>query len=85
MVVNEDYIVSNIKGLRDGLELGCGYGDFILRLLKKGFNVYGVDTCSSCVEYANNLFRDEGFGERCYVMNAESLSHSMMNHSILYM
>jgi len=73
MVINEDFIVYNIRGLKSGLELGCGYGDLLLKLLKMGFNIYGIDICGYCVDSANRIFRDHGFGERCYEMYAESL------------
>ena len=74
MMIKEDFITSNIKRLKNGLELGCGHGDLVLKLLKMGFNVYGIDICGYCVDRANEMFRRNGLGKRCYKMSAESLS-----------
>jgi len=84
MPINEDYIISRVDGLRDGLELGCGYGDLMLRLLRLGFNVYGVDICGYCVEIANEKFRRYGYGDRCYKMSAESLSFPESSFDFIY-
>ncbi len=83
-MIKEEYVYANIRDLRRGLELGCGYGNFMLRLLKKGFDVYGIDICDRCVKHANDLFRDYGFGERCYVKNAESLSFHDNSFDFIY-
>ena len=83
-MIEKEYVYVNIRELKRGLELGCGYGDFMLRLLKMGFDVYGVDICSYCVKYANNLFRDHGFSERCHVMDAESLSFHDDSFDFIY-
>jgi ubiquinone/menaquinone biosynthesis C-methylase UbiE len=83
-MIGEKYIESHIRNLKIGLELGCGYGGLMLKLLKAGFEVYGVDICEYCVNYANRVFRENGFDERCYVMNAESLSFPDNSFDFIY-
>ena len=52
------------KGLPDSksiIDLGCGTGNFTIRLIDKGYNVEGIDFSESFVDYVkkNKLFKIE--------------------------
>ena len=47
------------KGVRRILDLGCGTGRHLLFLLKKGFEVYGLDGSPNGLEIAKNWLIDE--------------------------
>ena len=47
------------KGVRRILDLGCGTGRHLLFLLKKGFEVYGLDGSPNGLEIAKNWLTDE--------------------------
>ena len=49
----------NEKGVRRILDLGCGTGRHLLFLLKKGFEVYGLDGSPNGLEIAKNWLTDE--------------------------
>lgn len=83
-MIDDKYIYMHLKGLKYGLELGCGYGDFMTKLLRIGYKVYGVDKCSYCIKYANRSFRNSGFNSLCYRMYAESLSFSDETFDFIY-
>jgi len=47
------------KGVRRILDLGCGTGRHLLFLLKKGFEVYGLDGSPNGLEIAKNWLSEE--------------------------
>ena len=47
------------KGVRRILDLGCGTGRHLLFLLKKGFEVYGLDGSPNGLEIAKNWLTEE--------------------------
>ena len=47
------------KGVRRILDLGCGTGRHLLFLLKKGFEVYGLDGSPNGLEIAKNWLAEE--------------------------
>ncbi len=47
------------KGVRRILDLGCGTGRHLLFLLKKGFEVYGLDGAPNGLEIAKNWLTEE--------------------------
>ena len=83
-MISDEYIRIHIKGLKLGLELGCGYGDFMIKLLEEGYSVYGIDKCGYCIEYANRVFKERGFDKLCYKMSAESLLFSDAYFDFVY-
>lgn len=44
-----EYIAQVVKVGRKLLDVGCGYGDFLLKMQKKGWDVYGIEPFSDAV------------------------------------
>lgn len=67
------HVLTHVKPADDVLELGCGYGRIIERLLKIGCNVVGIDISKDSLELARASFRREPL---CHLfqMNARSLA-----------
>ena len=50
-----DYVASSIQPSDRVLEMGCGYGRILPRLLKTTSNVVGVDTALSSLQYGRTM------------------------------
>jgi 2-polyprenyl-3-methyl-5-hydroxy-6-metoxy-1,4-benzoquinol methylase len=53
-----------LTGVRDAFEVGCGEGVLSMELLRRGWDVRGVDLEASVVGVANDTAVAQGFGRR---------------------
>ncbi|NVM43324.1 MAG: class I SAM-dependent methyltransferase [Candidatus Lokiarchaeota archaeon] len=59
------------NGIRRVLDLGCGTGRHLLFLLKKGFEVYGLDGSPSGIEIAKNWLAEENLSSELVCQKIE--------------
>ena len=59
------------KGVRRILDLGCGTGRHLLFLLKKGFEVYGLDGSPNGLEIAKNWLTEENLSSELTCQKVE--------------
>ena len=59
------------KGVRRILDLGCGTGRHLLFLLKKGFEVYGLDGSPNGLEIAENWLTEENLSSELTCQKVE--------------
>ncbi len=59
------------NGVRRVLDLGCGTGRHLLFLLKKGFEVYGLDGSPSGIEIAKNWLAEENLSSELVCQKIE--------------
>lgn len=60
-------------GAREAFEVGCGEGVLSLELLRRGWNVHGVDLEDSVVRQANAAAAAAGYGERFHAADLYEL------------
>ncbi len=60
------------KGVQRILDLGCGTGRHLLFLLKKGFEVYGLDGSPNGLEIAKNWLTEENLSSELTCQKVES-------------
>lgn len=67
-----EFVLSKIKASSMVLELGCGYGRVLKKLMKKAGTVVGIDTSYASLRLAQEIRRDNHY---CYLflMNATKL------------
>ncbi len=53
------YISQVVKEGRKLLDVGCGYGDFLYKMQKRGWNVYGIEPFSDAVKGARERIGEE--------------------------
>jgi len=59
------------KGIRRILDLGCGTGRHLLFLLKRGFEVYGLDGSPNGLEIAKNWIKEENLSSELVCQKIE--------------
>ena len=57
------------------LDYGCGRGRSVLKLIDKGFNVYGVDSDKSVLQNGYRLFIQHGYNPEKILFHADSLKN----------
>ena len=67
-----DYVLSKVKPGASVLELGCGYGRVMKKLLEKTKNVIGIDSSPNSIAHAKKYLRGKS-GWQVFVMNAVDL------------
>lgn len=67
-----NFVLGKIKPADRVLELGCGYGRVIKRLLEKSNSIVGIDTSYKSIALANEYVRNAD-ASRFYVMDAKEL------------
>ncbi|MCR9134380.1 MAG: class I SAM-dependent methyltransferase [Alphaproteobacteria bacterium] len=71
----DDFLeLAALTGASDAFEIGCGEGELSLRLMRRGWNVRGVDLDGGIVRIANDASLAEGFGEPFSVENLYDLT-----------
>ncbi len=63
------------KGIRRILDLGCGTGRHLLFLLKRGFEVYGLDGSPNGLEIAKNWITEENLSSELVCQKIEYKFH----------
>jgi len=61
------------KGIRRILDLGCGTGRHLLFLLKRGFEVYGLDGSPNGLEIAKNWITEENLSSELVCQKIEHI------------
>ena len=52
------------------LDVGCGTGDLVIRLLKKKYDAYGIDFASSMIKKARFESKKQGFSPDRFILNS---------------
>ncbi len=55
------------------LDLGCGTGEFVYRLVKDGYYVTGIDISEAMLRLAEKKVKDMGLEESCYKFKKENI------------
>lgn len=64
--------ITNKKDVRI-LELGCGRGKAVIKLLERGYSVYGVDIDEKVLKKGSDLFRKKGFDPDEILLNLKDI------------
>ena len=71
---------------KDGkvLDLGCGTGEFIFRMLKDGHNMIGVDISKKMLEIAGKKLEQKRCDEKKYKLIEENIINYKHNEKVDY-
>ncbi len=72
-IVPEVVSIARARGLRVGVDLGCGDGRNLLALRRGGLELSGLDVSTAALHRADRLLRDHGDGAVLLVGNACAL------------
>lgn len=56
-----DRLIKKANGAKTALDIGCGTGDVLMKLAKRGLSVTGIDISSTALSKARELFEGSGF------------------------
>jgi ubiquinone/menaquinone biosynthesis C-methylase UbiE len=81
---NFDAIVSHSPKGKHILEYGCGMGDRLFELSKKGAVCYGIDISDYAITTLQSRADNQGLNVKYLVMNAEDLSFEDSKFDLIY-
>lgn len=67
-----NYIEKHLTSGASGMDIGCGTGEFTLRLARDGYAVIGADLSTQMLEIANKKAKKQGQKVEFVLQNAES-------------
>ena len=78
------FLKNYMKKTGDVLDLGCGTGQFIYRLLKDGYSVTGVDISETMLKVAESKIKTEKLKNNTYKLVKEDISKYIHSEKVDY-